>query len=147
MKIAIGSDHAGFSLKTEIINHLKEISFEDLGTFSEAPCDYPDYISQVALKVKENNPSLGIVICGSGVGASMVANKVKGIRAALCFNEEMAEMAKRHNNANILALGARIIQKETALAMIKKWLSAPFEGGRHQDRLQKIKLLEDSSFK
>jgi ribose 5-phosphate isomerase B len=142
MKISIGSDHAGVDLKNLIINSVKDIDFIDVGTNSTDSCDYPDYILKVASTVKKGEADLGIAICGTGIGASIVANKVKGIRAALCFNEFMAEMSKRHNNANVLVLGARVIGVDLALRIVERWLKSEFEGGRHQRRLDKIAAIE-----
>ena len=142
MKIAIGSDHAGVALKACIKSQFAEMDFIDVGTHSEESVDYPDYISQAALKVQKGEAPLGIVICGSGIGASIAANKHKGIRAALCTNEYMAGMSRRHNDANILALGARIISEECALSIVKIWLHTSFERGRHQRRIDKITLIE-----
>lgn len=143
MKIAIASDHAGFALKKTIIGRFTDIDFDDCGTHSEESCDYPDFISQAAFKVRDGGTDRGIVICGSGIGASIVANKVKGIRCALCFNCYMAEMSRRHNNANILALGSRIIGEDIALRIVEVWLNTEFEGGRHQRRIDKISTLEN----
>ncbi len=142
MKIAIGSDHAGVELKAAIIEKFADINFEDVGTNSTESCDYPDYASQVAFLVRDGKADAGIVICGTGIGASITANKVKGIRAALCFNGFMAEMTKRHNDANILAMGARVIGFDLAFEIVERWLSAPFEGGRHQRRIDKVAALE-----
>ncbi len=143
MKIAIGSDHAGVELKAAIIKEFADINFEDLGPFSDESCDYPDYVSKVAFKVRDGEVDSGIAICGSGIGASIAANKVKGIRAALCFNGYMAEMTKRHNDANVLVLGARIIGLDIAMEIVKRWLEASFEAGRHQRRIDKIAALEE----
>lgn len=142
MKIVIGSDHAGLQLKKEIIGNIKNAEFIDVGTDTEESCDYPDYISKVAETVQQGNADAGIAICGTGIGASLVANKFKSIRAALCCNEFMAEMSKRHNNANVLALGARVIGVDLALRIVERWLETPFEGGRHQRRLDKLSSLE-----
>ncbi len=142
MKIAIASDHAGYELKKDLIETLTNVEFLDMGTNSTESCDYPDFISQVGVKIQNNEAEMGIVICGTGIGASMVANKMKGMRAALCFNEFMAEMSRRHNNANILALGARVIGVDLALAIVNRWLDTPFDGGRHQRRVDKIMGLE-----
>lgn len=138
MKIVIGSDHAGLQLKKEIISSIKNIEFIDVGTDSEESCDYPDYIAKVAETVQQGKADGGIAICGTGIGASLVANKFTSIRAALCFNEFMAEMSKRHNNANVLALGARVIGVDLALRIVERWLETPFDGGRHQRRLDKL---------
>ncbi|HON78316.1 MAG TPA: ribose 5-phosphate isomerase B [Spirochaetota bacterium] len=138
MKIVIGSDHAGLQLKKEIISSIKNIEFIDVGTDSEESCDYPDYIAKVAEAVQQGKADGGIAICGTGIGASLVANKFTSVRAALCFNEFMAEMSKRHNNANVLALGARVIGVDLALRIVERWLETPFDGGRHQRRLDKL---------
>jgi len=142
MKIAIGSDHAGVKLKKAIIDSFKNIRFEDLGAHTDESVDYPDFISTVGFRVRDGDADLGIVICGTGIGASIVANKIKGIRAALCANEFSAEMSRRHNDANVLALGARVTGDELALAIVRKWIETPFEGGRHQRRIDKIHALE-----
>ncbi len=142
MKLAIGSDHAGYLLKSKIIDNFSDIDFIDCGAFSEESTDYPDWISKVGYEIKNNRVEMGIVICGSGIGASIVANKIKGIRAALCFNSLMAELSRKHNNANILALGARIIGHELAFNIVKAWLGSSFEGGRHLRRIEKIERIE-----
>ncbi len=143
MKISIGSDHAGFRMKKLIIEQFTDIEFQDEGTYSEDSTDYPDWISKVGFSVRNGTSDLGIVICGTGIGASIVANKIRGIRAALCFNSLMAEMSKRHNNANVLALGARILGDDLAIKIVKTWLNTPFDGGRHQRRIDKITGLEE----
>ena len=142
MKIAIGSDHAGYSLKEAIKRAHPEIEFIDGGAFSEESVDYPDHIGRTATAVKNAEVDLGIGICGTGIGASIVANKFGGIRAALCTNEFMAEMSRRHNNANMLILGARVVDESLSLRIVATWLETPYEGGRHQRRLDKIALLE-----
>ncbi len=142
MKIAIGSDHAGIHLKTRIVENFDECEFLDAGTYSNESCDYPDYAAEVGRLVTEGKADCGIVICGTGIGISIAANKVKGIRAALCFNEFMAEMAKRHNNSNVLALGARVIGEDLAFSIVRRWLDTPFDGGRHEKRVNKIMELE-----
>lgn len=144
MKIAIGNDHAGVELKKYIIQHFNEIEFIDVGTDSTQSCDYPDYIKPVAELVQKGNADFGIAICGTGIGASIVANKHKGIRAALCTNEFMAQMARKHNNANVLVLGARVVGIDLAIHIINAFLQATFEGGRHQRRLDKIADIEKS---
>ena len=143
--IFIGGDHAGFELKGKIIEYLKEknIEVEDEGTYSEESVDYPDFAKKVAEKVLNNENALGILICGTGIGISMAANKVSGIRAALCTNETMAEYARKHNNANVLCIGARIIGEELARSIVNTFLSNEFEGGRHTKRVQKIIDIED----
>ncbi len=144
MKIAIGSDHAGVKLKEIIKQKFTDINFTDVGTYTEESCDYPDYIGSVAREVTSGSAEMGIAICGTGIGASITANKFPGIRAALCTNCLMAEMSRRHNNANVLVLGARILGEDLALKIIQTWLSSQFEGGRHQRRLEKIAAIEKS---
>ena len=143
MRIAIGSDHAGVRLKDIIKNKVEGVEFADFGPFTEDSVDYPDYISKVARSVKSGECDLGIAICGTGVGASIVANKINGIRASLCFNEFMAEMTRRHNDSNVLVLGARVIGEDLAVAIVKKYLESPFDGGRHQKRIDKITKIEE----
>ncbi|MBP7585334.1 MAG: ribose 5-phosphate isomerase B [Spirochaetes bacterium] len=142
MKIAIGSDHAGLRLRKILVRAIQGVEFIDVGTDSEESCDYPDYISQVALHVKSGKAEAGIALCGTGIGASIVANKFDGIRAALCTNCFMAEMAKRHNNANVLVIGARVVGDDLAVRIVESWLGAEYEGGRHQRRLDKIAAIE-----
>jgi len=142
MKIAIASDHAGFRLKNILKNHFSEHEFVDVGTYSEDSCDYPDYAQLAGDKVVSGEVEAGIVICGTGIGISIAANKVKGIRAALCFNEFMAEMSRRHNDANVLALGARVIGEDLAVRIADVWLKTSFEGGRHEKRVLKIVKIE-----
>jgi len=147
VKIGIASDHGGYKLKESIIRRFTNITFDDVGTFTEESCDYPDYISKVCYKIQNGELEYGIVICGTGIGASIVANKIQGIRAALCCNEFMAEMARRHNSANVLALGARVLGEELAFRIVDRWLSSSFEGGRHQLRIDKIRELETAQRK
>lgn len=144
MKIAIGSDHGGYTLKQALIPFLqgRDIEVADAGTHSADSVDYPDYGEAVALLVAHGEVDAGIVICGTGIGISIAANKVPGIRAALVTTPQMAELAKQHNNANILALGGRILSPEIAEACVAAWLDAAFEGDRHQRRLDKIAALE-----
>ena len=140
MKIVIGSDHGGYTLKTKIIEHLKVNGHdvEDEGTHSEESCDYPDYAKKVAQKVIETG-SLGILVCGTGIGMSMVANKVDGIRAALCYDDYTATMAREHNNANILCLGERTTSSETAIKIVDIFLKTkPSTLDRHIRRVEKI---------
>lgn len=137
MKIAIASDHAGYELKEYIKANLSE-EIEDFGTKSLDSVDYPDFAFPAARSVADGQNTLGILICGSGVGVSISANKVRGIRAANVFNPEMAKLSRQHNNANILTLAARFIPKETALEMVKTFILTEFEAGRHQLRLDKI---------
>jgi len=143
MKIAIGCDHAALALKDIIKKKFNEHDFLDCGTNSPESCDYPDFGAAVGECVASKKADLGIVICGSGIGISIAANKVKGVRAALCVNEFMAEMSRRHNNANVLALGARVIGEELAIAIVKRWLETPFEAGRHELRVNKITDIEN----
>jgi len=144
MKIAIGSDHAGINLKKTIIEHFSDVEFTDVGTYTEESTDYPDHISKVGESIQKGECEAGIAICGSGIGASIVANKINGIRAALCFNGYMAEMSKRHNNANVVVLGARVIGEDIAIEIVDRWIKTPFEGGRHQRRLDKITAIEEN---
>ncbi|MBO4482114.1 MAG: ribose 5-phosphate isomerase B [Bacteroidales bacterium] len=141
MKIYIGSDHAGYDLKEQIKQHFTN-GFEwiDLGTDSTASVDYPNFAHPVAQAVAENTDNIGILICGTGNGMAMTANKHQNIRAALCWSKEIAALARQHNNANILVLPARFIPAETAFEMIETFLSTPFEGGRHLNRVNKINL-------
>lgn len=143
MKIAIGSDHAGFKLKKLIIDNNTDIEFSDMGAYSEESVDYPDYIAPVGRAVMDGAADLGIAICGTGIGASIAVNKIQGIRGALCFNEFMAEMSRRHNNANVLVLGARVIGDDLALRIVATWIRSPFDGGRHERRIAKIAKLEE----
>lgn len=140
MKIAIGSDHAGYHYKEEIKQFLKEKGrrFRDFGTHSYEPVDYPRFVRPVALAVHKGDYDRGIVLGGSGNGEAMVANRVPGIRCALCWNRETAVLARKHNDANMLSLGARMISSEQALEIVDIWLKTPFEGGRHLPRIQQI---------
>lgn len=142
--IIIGSDHGGLSLKTAIIRYLNRrgVQVTDAGTNSADSVDYPDFGQSVAEQVRSGASELGILICGTGIGMSIVANKVPGIRAALVTDVFMARMAKEHNNANILVLGGRILDEQKACDLVGAWLDATFEGGRHQGRLDKISALE-----
>jgi ribose 5-phosphate isomerase B len=144
MKIVIGSDHAGVKLKKLIIDNNSTVEFEDVGTNTEESCDYVDYISKVGYRVQQKVADLGIAICGTGIGASIAVNKIKGIRGALCTNCFMAEMSRKHNNANVLVLGSRVLGDDLALRIVAAWLSSDFEGGRHQRRIDKITALEQS---
>ncbi len=144
MKIAIASDHAGFRLKELLKKHFGEHQFTDAGTHNEDSCDYPDYAEKAGKLVASGEADAGIVICGTGIGISIAANKVKGVRAALCFNEFMAEMSRRHNNANVLALGARVIGDDLAVRIAEVWLKTGFDGGRHERRVEKIIKIESS---
>ena len=140
MTIAIGNDHAGTAYKNAIIDHLssKDIEVINHGTDDTSSVDYPDFIHPVADSVESSEADLGIILCGSGNGASMTANKHKGIRAALCWNKELVALAKQHNNANILSIPARFTALEQVLEMVDVFLETPFEGGRHERRVEKI---------
>lgn len=140
MKIAIGNDHAGTEYKFAIQNLLKERGIEviNYGTDEESSVDYPDFVHPVAKAVENKEVDLGILICGSGNGVSMTANKYEKVRAALCWNKEIVELARQHNNANILCVPARYTAKAQVLDMVKSFLDTSFEGGRHQSRVDKI---------
>lgn len=140
MKVSIGADHAGFNLKTQIINYLKQEGYFvfDKGCFSEDRADYPDYAHAVAQSILSGESVYGILICGSGNGINMTANKHSGIRSALCWNKEIASLARQHNNANAMALPARFISESDALECVNVFLNTEFEGGRHRDRILKI---------
>lgn len=143
--IALGSDHGGFGLKTEIIRYLEEhnIEYKDFGTFSaDVSVDYPDYARAAASAVASGECEKGIIICGTGIGISIAANKVPGIRAALCGDCFSARMSREHNDANMLALGERVIGKGLALDIVEIWLNTAFTGGRHQGRVDKISGIE-----
>jgi ribose 5-phosphate isomerase B len=138
--IPIGSDHGGFKMKQFLIEKLSKEGFEfkDYGTFSEASVDYPDFIHPVAKAVNDREFEKGIVICGSGQGANMTANKYQNIRSALCWNLEQTELTRLHNDANIMAIPGRFIEFEIAVEMVKKFFTTDFEGGRHIKRIEKI---------
>jgi ribose 5-phosphate isomerase B len=140
MKIAIGSDHAGFQLKETLKSYLNNKGFEikDFGAFSEERADYPDFAHPVALAVEYNEVDRGVLICGSGNGVNMTANRHHGVRSALCWNEEIAKLARQHNDANVIALPARYISIEEAKKCIDAFFSTDFEGGRHTERVNKI---------
>jgi ribose 5-phosphate isomerase B len=139
-KIILASDHAGYNLKEFIKTQLQKLNipYEDVGTFSMESCDYPIYIAKAAKKVSEGLFSRGIVFCGSGIGASIVANRFKNVRAALCVTPQMAVMSRSHNDSNILVMGERITSFDTACEILKSWLETPFEGGRHKRRIEQI---------
>ena len=140
MKVAIGGDHAGFEYKAELIKYLSANEFEvkDFGPYSAESCDYPDFAHPVAEMVEQGLAAAGILICGSGNGVCMTANKHQGVRAALCWTEELASLARQHNNANVLCIPARFVSQELAGKMVKIFLSTDFEGGRHERRVEKI---------
>lgn len=141
MKIFIGSDHAGFDLKELIKKHFEgKFEFVDKGTFSSESVDYPDFAHAVAESVLKDSDGVGVLICGTGNGMTMAANKHAGIRAALCWSPEIAALAKQHNNANILVLPARFISNDVAFETFNSFFKADFEGGRHQRRIDKINL-------
>ncbi|MCB5225064.1 MAG: ribose 5-phosphate isomerase B [Candidatus Cloacimonadaceae bacterium] len=142
MKIAIASDHAGFELKEAIKTAFPEHEFEDFGTHSVDSMDYPDVGAPAAKAVAAGKAERGILICGSGIGMSITANKVKGVRAALCTNTDVARLSRIHNDANVLCLAGRFTAVPYALQIVNNWLHSSFEGGRHQNRIQKIKILE-----
>jgi ribose 5-phosphate isomerase B len=145
MKIAIASDHAGFKLKEEITLFFKEVglTIEDKGTFSEDSCDYPDFALKLAQEVADGKAEKGIFICGTGIGGSITANKVKGIRAALCHDEFTAKMSREHNDSNILCLGSRVLTKDKAFRIVDIWLKTKFAGDRHQRRIDLISKIEE----
>lgn len=140
MKIAVGNDHAGTGLKFEIVDYLKELGHEviNFGTDGRERCDYPEYGARVGEAVAAGEADCGVLICGTGVGISIAANKVPGIRAAVCSDTTTARFVKAHNNANIIAFGARIVGSELAKDIVKAYLDAEFEGGRHQTRIDMI---------
>ncbi|MCX6594809.1 MAG: ribose 5-phosphate isomerase B [Acidobacteria bacterium] len=144
MKIALGADHAGFQLKEHLRQHLLQQGHHvvDVGTSSEESTDYPDYAAQVAQQVAQGEAECGLLVCSTGVGMSIAANKVDGIRAALAVNEDEVRLTRAHNNANILAIGARFTSPEEADKYADVFLSTAFEGGRHQRRLDKVSQLE-----
>jgi ribose 5-phosphate isomerase B len=139
MKVVIASDHAGFSLKEKVKKHFaSKIEFIDVGTYSEDSCDYPDFAHKAANVYIEGKADWGIAICGSGNGINMSMNKHKAIRSALCWNKELAHLARLHNNANFLAMPGRHIEAEEAFAIVEEFMNTDFEGGRHENRVYKI---------
>ncbi len=138
--IAVGFDHGGFVLKEALLNHLKErgIEFRDFGTFSSASCDYPDIAFPVAHAVANGECERGILVCGTGIGMCIAANKVAGIRCALCSDVYSARLTRQHNDSNVLALGARVLGEGLFLEIVDAWLDGKFEGGRHQTRIDKV---------
>ena len=143
-KIALGADHAGFEEKEKIKKTLDElgVEYEDVGTFSTDSVDYPDFAQKVGEKVESGEAEQGILVCGSGIGIAIAANKMHGIRAAQAWNEETAKLARQHNNANVLSIGARVIPEQEIPKIIRAWFAADFEGGRHEKRVEKIMNLE-----
>jgi ribose 5-phosphate isomerase B len=138
LKIAIGADHAGFEYKQAIAGFLSAYEVKDFGTYSPASVDYPDFAHPVALAVESGSSDFGILVCGSGNGVAMTANKHQGIRAAICWNEELAALARSHNDANIVCIPARFISIEEAKKIVELFLSTEFEGGRHANRVNKM---------
>ena len=139
-KICIASDHAGYELKETIKNHLvgKYVSIFDLGPYKNISVDYPDYAKKLAQRVKAKKSDIGILVCGSGTGMAISANKIKGIRAAVCYNPKSTRLSRQHNNANIIALGSRLTKKSLSLKLVELFLKTKFEGGRHLKRIKKI---------
>jgi ribose 5-phosphate isomerase B len=144
MKIALGADHAGYELKNRIKQYLQQkgIQVQDEGTQSPESVDYPDYARLVAHDVSEHRADWGILVCGSGIGMAMSANKVAGIRAVNASSEQEAQLSREHNNANVLTLGARLLKEGEALAIVERWLATPFAGGRHERRVEKMAALD-----
>ncbi len=147
--IAIGSDHGGYKLKEEIKKYLeeKEIKYVDCGTQSEESVDYPDIAKAVAQQIQNNKCTQGILICRSGIGMSIVANKFKGIRCAKCDNEQEAKTSRSHNNSNVLAIGADNIKQSEAICIVRTWIATPFDGGRHEERIKIIEEIEKENMK
>ena len=143
--LAIGSDHGGFELKKAVMKHLAErgVEYRDYGTFSAESCDYPDFGEAVGRAVASGECERGIVICGTGIGISIAANKVRGVRCALCGDCYSAQLCREHNDANVLALGARVLGEGLALKIVDTYLDSSFQGGRHARRVAKIMALED----
>ena len=144
MRIALASDHAGYAEKEQLKPLLKElgVDFEDLGTTSEASVDYPDFARKVAEKVSDGAFDQGLLVCGSGTGMAIAANKVPGVRAAVAWNEDIARLAREHNDANVLSIGARVTSAEEISKIVRAWFHASFEGGRHARRVEKINEIE-----
>ena len=134
-KVFIASDHGGWQLKQELLHNFKELPWEDLGCFDETSVNYPDFADQLCINMKEVKNSIGVLICGSGQGMAMAANKFKHIRAALCWSEEITQLAREHNNANVLCLGGRFTEPALAFKILKTFLNTPFSGGRHTARV------------
>lgn len=147
MKIVLACDHGGYELKEAIKEHLQKKNYDinDIGVYDTSSVDYPDLGKRAAEMVASKEVDRGIIVCGTGIGISIAANKVKGIRCALCTNEFMAKMSRMHNNANMLALGERVIGKGLALDMVDIWLSTEFEGGRHENRVNKLMEIEKTN--
>lgn len=143
--IAIGSDHGGFALKQDIIEYLKELNceYKDMGAYDEGSVDYPDIAEKVCAEITGGIASAGILVCGTGIGMNICANKIKGIRAAQCSDTFSAKMTRRHNNSNVLTLGGRVVGPELAKEIVREFLTNEFEGGRHERRVNKIIALEN----
>lgn len=143
MKLAIGADHAGYLLKEQVKAFLKSknIDFKDYGTFKIESCDYPEYAYKVGQAIVTGEADLGILICGTGIGMSITANKIKGIRAALVYDEQTAKLSRQHNDANVLCMGGRLTPEEEAKRIVDVWLNTSFEGGRHEKRIKLISQL------
>ncbi len=146
MRVAIGSDHGGFRMKEFVKNVVRDMGFSvyDLGTFSEDPVDYPEYAVKVVKALLNDEADRGILICGTGIGMSIVANRFPGIRAALCYDVYTAKMSRLHNNANVLVLGGRVLDFKLVPEILKVWFTEDFEGGRHERRLKKLEEIEVS---
>ncbi|HUU14715.1 MAG TPA: ribose 5-phosphate isomerase B [Terriglobia bacterium] len=146
LRIVVGGDHAGFALKEKVRDYLanKGYDVEDAGPASTEPVDYPDFAEKVAERVADKRADFGVLMCGTGLGVAIAANKVPGIRAATCNDTLSAHFARAHNNANVLAMGGRLIDEATAQKVLDTWLSTPFEGGRHQRRVEKIAVIENN---
>lgn len=144
MKITFGSDHSGFKLKSALVKFARDLGYEvvDIGTFSNKSVDYPDFAKKVAKEVADDDTDAGVLVCRTGIGMSISANKVAGARAALCYSQKVAELSRLHNDANILCLGADFIELEEAKRIFSKWVNTRFEGGRHKIRVGKIEELE-----
>ncbi|MBN2323453.1 MAG: ribose 5-phosphate isomerase B [Spirochaetes bacterium] len=149
MTVVIANDHAGVQLKKTLAEHMEKrgVTVKNLGTDSTESADYADYVREAARTIQRGEADLGIVICGTGIGASITANKFKGIHAALCYNVFTAKMARCHNNANVMALGARTIHEEDAVCMLEVFLDESFEGDRHAKRVGKITKIEENNFR
>jgi ribose 5-phosphate isomerase B len=145
MKVAIGSDHRGFQVKRKVVEFIERLGHEaiDLGTSTEGTVDYPDFALEVGNAISQGRVDRGILICGTGIGMSMAANKIRGVRAALCHDDVTAEMSRRHNDANVMCLSADLLGDRIIERMIEKWLSTEFEGGRHARRVDKIRRIEN----
>jgi len=147
MKIALAADHAGYEEKEKLKQTLNEIGveYDDLGTNSNDSVDYPDYARKVGEAVARGDYEQGLLVCGSGTGMAITANKVRGIRAAVAWNEEIARLARQHNNANVLSIGSRVTPEEDIPKIVKAWFAADFEGGRHEGRVKKISEVENDN--